>query len=76
MLEFSKLPELPTTSKTLKDTLHSFIEKKESINNQTMQTLINLTETLSKLTQPLSCMKKISFLLNLNQTLIVNKILK
>ena len=39
-------PYVPPLRKPLEGTLHSFIEKKESINNQTMQTLTNSIETI------------------------------
>ncbi|KAH9658293.1 hypothetical protein KPL70_023432 [Citrus sinensis] len=52
---------VPPPRKTLEDILHSFIEKQESINNQTMQTLTNLTETISKLTSTLTIHEKGKF---------------
>ena len=54
-------PYVPPLRKTLEDTLHSFIEKQESINNQTMQTLINLIETIFKLTYALTMHEKGKF---------------
>ena len=45
----------------MEDTLQLFIEKQESINNQTMQTLTNLTETISKLTSALTIHEKEKF---------------
>ena len=54
-------PYVPPPRKTLEDTLHSFIEKQELINNQTMQTLTNLTETISKLTSVLAIHEKGKF---------------
>ena len=45
----------------MEDTLHSFIEIQESINNQTMQTLTNLTEIVSKLTSALTMHEKGKF---------------
>lgn len=64
-LELPKLPELPTLyptpRKTLEDTLYSFIENYESINNQTMQTLTDFTEGISKLKSALTIQEKRKF---------------
>ena len=72
----SYLAYVPPPRKTLEDRLHSFIEKQESINNQTMQTLTNLTEIVSKLTSSLTMHEKGNFMLNLNKTPRVNNTLK
>lgn len=63
--ELPKLPELPTLyptiGKALEDTLYSFIEKYESINNQTMQILTDFTEGISKLKSALIIQEKRKF---------------
>ena len=54
-------PYVPLPRKNLEDTLRLFIEKQESINNQTMQTLTNLAETVSKVIYALTMHEKGKF---------------
>src|SRR5215813_8543042 len=54
-------PYVPSPRKTLEDSLHAFIEKQETINNQTVQTLTDLKETFAKFTSVLTIHEKGKF---------------
>ena len=54
-------PYVPPPRKNLEETLHSFIEKQESINNQNAQTLIDLKDTLAKFASAITIHEKGKF---------------
>ena len=47
-------PYAPPLRRNLKETLHAFIEKQETINTQNAQTMANLKDTLAKFISALS----------------------
>ena len=49
---------VPPPKKHFEDTVHSFIEKQESINTQTAQTLADLKDTLAKFASALNIQEK------------------
>ncbi|KAI9186935.1 hypothetical protein LWI28_022453 [Acer negundo] len=55
-------PYVPPPRKNLEETLHSFIEKQESINNQDTQTLTDLKDTLAKFAFAITIHEKGKFL--------------
>ncbi|KAK0588942.1 hypothetical protein LWI29_007515 [Acer saccharum] len=54
-------PNVPSPRKNLEETLHSFIEKQESINNQNAQTLTDLKDTLAKFASAITIHEKGKF---------------
>ncbi|KAK1553214.1 hypothetical protein Q3G72_031041 [Acer saccharum] len=54
-------PYVPPPRKNLEETLHSFIEKQESINNQNAQTLTDLKDTLAKFASVITIHEKGKF---------------
>ncbi|PON56809.1 hypothetical protein PanWU01x14_178520, partial [Parasponia andersonii] len=54
-------PYIPPSRKNFEETLHSFIEKQESINTQNTQTMTDLKDTLAKLASTLQIQEKGKF---------------
>jgi hypothetical protein len=54
-------PYAPPPRRNLKETLHAFIEKLETINTQLAQSMINFKDTLAKFTSALSFQEKCKF---------------
>ena len=55
------VPYVPPPRRNFEDTMHAFIEKQESINNQTVQTLNDLKDTFAKFTSALAIQEKGKF---------------
>ena len=54
-------PYAPPLRRNLKETLHAFIEKQETINTQLAQSMTDLKDTLAKLTSAISFQEKGKF---------------
>jgi hypothetical protein len=54
-------PYAPRPRRNLEETLHAFIEKQETINNQNAQTMADLKDTLAKFTSALTFQEKGKF---------------
>ncbi|KAK4850841.1 hypothetical protein QYF36_010231 [Acer negundo] len=59
---YAYAPYVPLPMKNLEETLHSFIEKQESINNQNTQILTDLKDTLAKFASTITIHEKGKFL--------------
>ncbi|KAL3583078.1 hypothetical protein D5086_017410 [Populus alba] len=55
-------PYVPPPRRNLEETLHTFIEKQETINTQNAQTMADLKDTLAKFTSALSFQEKVTTL--------------
>jgi hypothetical protein len=55
------LPDAPPLRRNLEETLHTFIEKQETINTQNAQTMADLKDALAKFTSALSFQEKGKF---------------